>query len=260
MRVHLIDFCIERNGREHHTEKYDAMHRNSTTSNLVVRRGQSFRLIVSFNRPFDSLRDTISFIFTLRDDDRPNHGHGTLNFISLKQDAYDLGDSNEWSCVIDEKHGNILEILVKSAANSAVGEWKFDIDTQTKQGGGANTYKCPNTVFILFNPWCQDDTVYMGGKPKPNICLFSVLNKAIIFLKMFRYFRSRGICFIGFDINLARILQSNEAINLANWPIRTKCFGMFFVTSVTNWESSTSFPWRSGKSCSCTFSNCQFTR
>lgn len=166
LKVHSLDFCFETNGRDHHTDRYDAMHRSSApglTSNLVVRRGQPFRLIVSFNRPFDAFRDSISFIFTLRDDERPNHGHGTLVGTSLKYDSYDLGSSTEWSCVIDGKHGNILEILVKPAANAAIGEWNFDIDTQLTQGGGASTFKSPTTFFLLFNPWCLDDLVYMGG-------------------------------------------------------------------------------------------------
>ncbi|XP_031617392.1 annulin isoform X1 [Contarinia nasturtii] len=159
LRVHSLDLCIEINGREHHTDKYDAMHRRST---LIIRRGQPFRFIINFNRPFDSFRDSISFIFTLRGDDRPNHGHGTLVGTSLKYDSNDLGDSHEWSCIVDGKHGNRLEILVKPAANAAIGEWNFDIDTQLSQGGGAATFKSPNSFYILFNPWCIDDLVYMG--------------------------------------------------------------------------------------------------
>lgn len=162
--MNSLDFCFEINGREHHTDKYDAMHRNKVASNLVIRRGQPFRLVVSFNRPIDSSRDSVSLIFTLLGDDRPNHGHGTLVGTPLKYDSYDLGDSHEWSCVIDGKHGNILEILVKPAANAAIGEWNFDIDTQQTQSGGATTFKSPNSFFMLFNPWCQDDLVYMGGE------------------------------------------------------------------------------------------------
>lgn len=166
LKVHSLDFCLEANGREHHTDKYDTMHRSSDTrlaSNLVVRRGQPFRIIISFNRPFDSMRDSISFIFTLRDDDRPNHGHGTLVGTALKYDSYDLGNSYEWSCIIDGKHGDILDILIKPAANAPIGEWNFDIDTQLTQGGGAGTFKSPNSFIVLFNPWCLDDLVYMGG-------------------------------------------------------------------------------------------------
>lgn len=163
LRVHSLDLCLDRNGLEHHTEKFDAMHRNSSglASNLVIRRGQPFRLIISFNRPFDSRRDSISFIFTLRDDANPNHGHGTLVGTALRLD-YDLGGSMEWSCVIDGKHGNILEILIKPAVNTAIGEWNFDIDTQLAEGGAA-TFKSPNSFIILFNPWCTDDLVYLGG-------------------------------------------------------------------------------------------------
>lgn len=142
------------------------MHRRSTPglqTKLIIRRGQPFRFVINFNRPFDSFRDSISFIFTLRGDDRPNHGHGTLVGTSLKYDSYDLGNSYEWSCIVDGKHGNMLEILVKPAANAAVGEWNFDIDTQLIQGGGAATFKSPNSFYIIFNPWCSDDLVYMGG-------------------------------------------------------------------------------------------------
>lgn len=155
---------MEINGREHHTDKYEATHRRSgSQSNLVVRRGQPFRLVITFNRAFDSITDKISFIFTLQDDDRPNHGHGTLVGTALKQDAYNLGSSYEWTCAIDEKHGNVLQILVKSAANAAIGEWNFDIDTQLIRGVGAATHKNKTSFYLLFNPWCEDDLVYMHG-------------------------------------------------------------------------------------------------
>lgn len=174
LRVHSLDFCFEINGREHHTDKYEAMHRNKVPSNLVIRRGQPFRLIISFNRPFDPLTDSISFIFTLKDDDRPNHGHGTLVGTALKYNAYDFGSPHEWSCIVDGKHGDILDILIKPAATAAVGEWNFDIDTHHMQGSGAATFKSPNSFYLLFNPWCQDDSVYMGGEYVANNHTFFV--------------------------------------------------------------------------------------
>lgn len=183
--MHSLDFCFEINGREHHTEKYDAMHRNAVASNLVIRRGQPFRLIVSFNRTYNSVRDSISFIFTLRDDDRPNHGHGTLVGTTLQHDSFNLGDAHEWSCILDGKHGDVLEILIKPSANAAIGEWNIDIDTQLRAaGGGAATFKSPNTFFILFNPWCPEDLVYMGGsetlvflKQNSFLCIFFLFSQ-----------------------------------------------------------------------------------
>lgn len=107
--------------------------------------------------------DAMSFIFTMTDDDKPNAGHGTLIGISLKRDTYDLGNSYEWCCAIDVKHGNRLEILVKTAANAAVGEWRCEIDTHLNGSNGAATYKSPATFFLLFNPWCTSDLVYLRG-------------------------------------------------------------------------------------------------
>lgn len=158
---------METNGREHHTEKYDAMHRDQIpglSSTLVVRRGQTFKLIIGFNRPFDSLRDSISFIFTLVDEERPNHGNGTLIGTTLKFDYYNTGDPLEWGCAIESQHNDILEIVVKPAANAAIGEWRFDIDTQLINGAGSYTYKSPSSFYLLFNPWCRDDQVYLPGK------------------------------------------------------------------------------------------------
>lgn len=166
LNVRTFDYCLEANGRDHHTEKYDAMNRNANiglSSNLVARRGQPFRVIISFNRPFDSQRDAISFIFTLQDIDKPNHGHGTLVAAALKYDSFNLGEPIEWICAIDAKYNNYLEILIKPAATAPIGEWKFDIDTQLINGGGAATYKSPSSFYLLFNPWCTDDVVYMAG-------------------------------------------------------------------------------------------------
>lgn len=57
-----IDFCIETNGENHHTSKYDLMTRPADRC-LVVRRGQPFKLDILLNRPFDANKDAISFIF-----------------------------------------------------------------------------------------------------------------------------------------------------------------------------------------------------
>lgn len=62
--VKHADPCIEINGHEHHTEKYELM-RRELEPRLVVRRGQSFRMDIALSRPYDSDKDGISFIFTV---------------------------------------------------------------------------------------------------------------------------------------------------------------------------------------------------
>lgn len=153
LQVNSIDFCIKLNGREHYTDKYDAMHRTPMEANLVVRRGLAFRLIVTFNRQLDPVQDSFSIKFTLKDDDSPSQDNGTLIEMALNYDA------RQWSCV-DKKYENVLEIQVKPAANAPVGEWNFELS----KSGGTFTYKSPRSFFLLFNPWCEDDCVYLKGK------------------------------------------------------------------------------------------------
>lgn len=158
----MLDFNYERNGREHHTDQYYTMNGlPAETSRLVIRRGQTFRIQIGLNRPFDRRRDSISFVFTLVDEDKPSHGHGTLVGTKLNLDFYDTGDALEWACALEAQHGDILDVLVKPAANAPIGEWKFDVDTHLKTNDASRSFKSPNTFFVLFNPWCRDDQVYM---------------------------------------------------------------------------------------------------
>lgn len=57
-----IDFCIDTNGENHHTQKFNLMTRTVDRC-LVVRRGQAFKLDILLNRPYDASRDGVSFIF-----------------------------------------------------------------------------------------------------------------------------------------------------------------------------------------------------
>lgn len=165
LRVRSIDFCLEKNGLDHHTDKFEMMHRDDSPgqeSTLVIRRGQSFKLILGFNRPYNS-NDLVSFVFSLIDDERPNFGHGTLVGATLEPIFSNVLDSSKWSCTIDSQYGNVLEVLVKASVTAPIGEWKFDIDTQLKSGIEANTFKSPANFYLLFNPWCISDSVYLPG-------------------------------------------------------------------------------------------------
>lgn len=60
--VDWIDYCLEENGNKHKTSKYACM--QNEKFGLVVRRGQSFSLIIKFNRVYHIINDNISFVFT----------------------------------------------------------------------------------------------------------------------------------------------------------------------------------------------------
>lgn len=130
---------------------------------LVIRRGQSFKLKIHCNRPFSRTNDKISLILTVADDEKPSYGHGTLVGTALKENSFDLGDPLEWGAAVYEVQGDILEIVIKPAAQAPVTAWKLDIDTKLDDGPASKSFSLKKPFYVLFNPWCVDDQVFMAG-------------------------------------------------------------------------------------------------
>jgi transglutaminase 1 len=167
LTIKKVDLCIEENGKEHHTKRFELMRRDESTGSiakLVVRRGQKFKLKVTCNRPFNRERDAMSLIFAVAEEEKPTHGHSTMAIAAVNQSPYDLGSALEWGAAIDEIHGDVLEIFVKPPATTPVTQWKMDFDTKLLDGVGTSSFSLPQAFYVLFNPWCPDDQVFMPGK------------------------------------------------------------------------------------------------
>lgn len=166
LTIKKVDLCIEENGKLHHTKRYELMTRDGQVGpppRLVVRRGQAFRLRLICDRPFDRSRDAMSLIFTVDGEERPTHGHGSLVGVALQQYRHMIEDPLEWGAAIDFISGDALEILVKPAATAAVTKWRLDFDTKLLSEGFGKSYSLQQSFYLLFNPWCKDDQVYLEG-------------------------------------------------------------------------------------------------
>ncbi|ALC38660.1 Tg [Drosophila busckii] len=158
--VRRVELCLEDNHAEHHTNHFYAAAANEA---LIVRRGEPFRLRIHFNREYSPSKDAISFIFSVADDAKPSPGHGTLNAL-VPHDGIDyLGDALEWGAGIETHEANMLTVLIKPPATCPVTEWRLDIDTKL-QGEGSKSYQLPLPIFVLFNPWCMEDQVYLANR------------------------------------------------------------------------------------------------
>lgn len=162
LSVERVDLCIARNGKTHHTDRFDLMKRE--IPKLVIRRGQVFKLQLHTNRPYDAEKDGISLIFTVADVEKPSFGHGTLIAISVKNQSTYLGKSNEWGASVNNVSGDLLEILIKPAANALVTQWKLDIDTKAISSTLSRSFSLPQPFYVLFNPWCREDNVFLDGE------------------------------------------------------------------------------------------------
>lgn len=167
LSIQKVDLCIDRNGYDHHTDRFDLMKR-SEIPKLVVRRGQPFKIQLHCNRPYSHERDALSLILAVADIDKPTFGHGTLLGLSLSRKSTELGETNEWAAAISAINGDILEIIIKPAANALVTQWKLDIDTKVINQTISKSFSMPQAFYVLFNPWCKDDQVYIADDKARN--------------------------------------------------------------------------------------------
>lgn len=130
---------------------------------LVVRRGQPFMIRFTLNRKFIISRDSMQFLFRLNGDERASQGHGTLIGVGLQPGVDELSEPHAWGSCVESIHDNTLLVLVKPAANAAIGEWLMEVDTQCAGVEGIRSFRQPHPFYVLFNPWCSDDEVFMKG-------------------------------------------------------------------------------------------------
>ncbi|NWW69815.1 TGM4 glutamyltransferase, partial [Climacteris rufus] len=144
LKVTGVDFLKSQNTREHHTDGYNI-------KNLVVRRGQPFQVQVSLNRELRA-GDKLSLRFGIGENPMKNKG----SLLSLKPEREDF---NGWKISTVKKNGKEFLLSVTSSPNAPVGKYNLHVKT------GTNIYKPENgVIYLLFNPWCADDTVYMDNE------------------------------------------------------------------------------------------------
>ncbi|KAK6623188.1 hypothetical protein RUM43_009040 [Polyplax serrata] len=160
LSIQSINPRIAENATDHRTDRFELVTRE-TDPKLVVRRGQGFYINLTMNRCYDSNRDAVSFIFTFSGADRPNHGQKSLVPVPLLPKGEFSGSS--WSAELESCYQRTMTVLITTSPDCLVGEWKMDVDTRLKNGK-AVSYNYVSSIFILFNPWCIDDAVYLEGE------------------------------------------------------------------------------------------------
>ncbi|XP_030065145.1 protein-glutamine gamma-glutamyltransferase 4 [Microcaecilia unicolor] len=146
LKITEVDFLKQENAPLHHTAGYDH-------TSLIVRRGQEFTIKLICSR---ELRDNETMTLQFGVGEKPSLANESLVGIELKS----ASDSNRWKAVISKKSGNECFIRVKSPADAIVGRYCLSVITQDNK-----CYTPENNAFyILFNPWCADDTVFMPNE------------------------------------------------------------------------------------------------
>ncbi|XP_069105715.1 annulin-like [Argopecten irradians] len=142
----------------HHTNEYELTQRRpGKDAFLVVRRGQTFQMTLTCDRPYDPRKDELRIIFSTGSTPQPTKG--TLVQVLVSEDSL----TEQWGAMVVKHIDNDLQLEVMTPPFCAVGRWNIKVRAVKKgaeSGSGTKVYSHPRPIYILFNPWCKDDQVY----------------------------------------------------------------------------------------------------
>ncbi|XP_069067613.1 protein-glutamine gamma-glutamyltransferase 4 [Pleurodeles waltl] len=150
LRINSVDFLQGHNSKLHHTN--DFYH-----SCLIVRRGQEFSLKLVFNKE-PGQNDTVILQFSVGE--KPSQSNESFVEIEVKS----APDSKRWNATISKNCGSEYSVVVRSPADAIVGKYLMTVKT----GKGVSFTPRNNAVYVLFNPWCPDDNVFMPDNAERN--------------------------------------------------------------------------------------------
>ncbi|NXR14491.1 TGM4 glutamyltransferase, partial [Semnornis frantzii] len=147
LKVTGIDFLKSKNCPQHHTDAYNI-------KNLVVRRGKPFELQISFSRELKA-SDKLALRFGIGEN--PMKSRGTLVSLNPRREP----DLSGWKISVTKKSGKECLLSVTSSPSAPVGKYALNVKT------GSTIYKPENSeVYLLFNPWCEGDVVFLEDDAK----------------------------------------------------------------------------------------------
>ncbi|XP_076839690.1 protein-glutamine gamma-glutamyltransferase K-like [Brachyhypopomus gauderio] len=158
LSVRAVDLLKSKHGvnrQEHHTDRY-------RSDQLIIRRGQPFQMWIEFSRPFDPKTDKLHLELKLGPN--PLLSNGTLVIVPSIDDLH----NNCWETKITEKKEKKIKLSINSPPTAAIGRYQLTVVTQSPSGKTNSPHNPDNDIIILFNPWCEDDAVYMDSEEERN--------------------------------------------------------------------------------------------
>ncbi|XP_028909882.1 coagulation factor XIII A chain [Ornithorhynchus anatinus] len=146
--IHLFKDSWDNNKQEHHTDKF-------INNSLIVRRGQPFCIQIDFNRPYIPSRDLFRLEFVIGR--YPQENKGTYIPVPLVSEL----QSEKWGAKIILKEDRSLRLSIQSSPHCIVGKFRLYVAIWTPYGIIRTQRNPERDVYILFNPWCEEDAVYL---------------------------------------------------------------------------------------------------
>ncbi|KAL1500916.1 hypothetical protein ABEB36_006335 [Hypothenemus hampei] len=154
-------YCLD-NAKEHHTDMYDLL--ESEAACPVLRRGFDFYFAIRFNREYVPNQDVVRVRFTIGP--KPDVVKGTRVILPVQPKNKRLPpDQGRWAICMTSHDSTIITVRVHIPPFAPIGIWKCSFQTNIAgQKEPRFTYEVPDDIYVIFNPWCPLDSVYMENE------------------------------------------------------------------------------------------------
>ncbi|XP_020499452.2 protein-glutamine gamma-glutamyltransferase K-like [Labrus bergylta] len=149
--INLMKSKSSVNRKEHHTDLYQS-------ENFIIRRGQTFQMWITLSRPFDPSRDKLHL--DLKTGSLPSVAKGTHVIVTLVEDLED----GRWEAAVVKQEYNKIKLSVNSPSTAVIGRYQLTVETHCPSGHAVSEHNPDNDIYMLFNPWCDDDSVFMDSE------------------------------------------------------------------------------------------------
>ncbi|XP_030069003.1 protein-glutamine gamma-glutamyltransferase E isoform X2 [Microcaecilia unicolor] len=171
LQVTKIDFQLALNKTAHHTNLY-------CCEKLIVRRAQSFNIILSFNRELQS-QECIEF--TVETGPTPSESYKTKAVFPLSSSE----STSSWSASHEASDSEDMSVTISSPADAVVGYYNLSLQVIPECEDQTTSSKLGEFI-LLFNPWSSGDDVYLADEDQ----------------KQEYVMRDTGIYFLGHENNI----------------------------------------------------------
>ncbi|NXM66397.1 F13A factor, partial [Serilophus lunatus] len=185
--IYMFKEPQEINKQQHHTDKY-------YNPKLIVRRGQPFQIRIDFNRPYRPETDQFWLEYWMGR--YPQQNKGTYIPILVGN----VLKPGEWGAKITHRENNSIRLSIMSSATCIIGKFRLYVAVLTPFGILRTRRNSANDTYILFNPWCEQDAVFLDDeKEREEYVLNDV---GIIFHGNVEDIRSRSWSYGQFEENI----------------------------------------------------------
>ncbi|XP_075905294.1 coagulation factor XIII A chain-like [Nelusetta ayraudi] len=144
--VEHMDMLKTVNMMEHRTLAYNI-------NKLVVRRGQHFRILVTFSQ--DVASDDVRLEFLIGSN--PNPVDDTRVTVSF---GWHRPSKSGWTGEAVQQYGSQLELAVRPSPWAIMGKYRCYVVVNTGGHTVRSRRNDATDIYVLFNPWCKEDGAY----------------------------------------------------------------------------------------------------